>query len=105
MSSCYSFLYFLLHLQLRKMYENVCFIISALLFAYAIRMLIFLHEAWKHYSKSIQISLRSPPVSTLKFVENSNEYSSTAIYHKSIAPKDHVTFSSLESDIQRRHFS
>jgi cellulose synthase/poly-beta-1,6-N-acetylglucosamine synthase-like glycosyltransferase len=86
------------------MYEYVCFIMSSLLFAFAIRTIIFLHAAWKHYSKSKQLTLSSPAVSTLKSVEN-GKGSNAAIFHQNLILNDYVTFSSLENDRQRRYYN
>jgi cellulose synthase/poly-beta-1,6-N-acetylglucosamine synthase-like glycosyltransferase len=87
-----------------EMHEYVCLIMSSLLFAYAIRMLIFLHAAWKHYSKSIQITLPSPAVSTLKSVGN-GKGSSTSIFHQNVVLNDYVRFSASVNVRQGRHYS
>src|SRR4030095_6368734 len=60
--------------------------------------------AWKHYSKSIQITLPSPAVSTLKSVGN-GKGSSTSIFHQNVVLNDYVRFSASVNVRQGRHYS
>jgi cellulose synthase/poly-beta-1,6-N-acetylglucosamine synthase-like glycosyltransferase len=81
------------------MLEFVSFILSCILFAYGVRMVIFLWVAWKYHSKSIQILHHSPAVSTLKSPERSN-VRSVNTFHENVILYDSLRFSSLEKKEQ-----
>ena len=86
------------------MLEAVSLIMSSFLFAYGIRMLVFLYKSRMYHSKSIQFTHQSPPMWMLKTLEKHNN-SHSVTSNENISLHDNLRKQILETDIPSNYSS
>jgi len=86
------------------MLEAVSLMMSLFLFAYGIRMLVFLYKSRMYHSKSIQFTHQYPPMSMLKTLDKHNN-SPTITSNEDIILHDNLRKQILETDIPSNYSS